>query len=436
MFNLIQRMRILPTWLTALLLGGMVVDGRTVRADDIGVADPILPLPLYHPRADKGGLFLATSFAMYRQTNPISVQGVGYRGFVDVTGTAQNRYFVNPTTGAVIAGSSDPFIGDFVGSGTEAMNTNSVSGPGSYQPGMKIEAGWKWGDGTAFTISALALAQANYTSAASLAAPGLQIGNTPGQQYADSYLYAPVFNFYPDYAGPQNDVYNPNRIPVGSGTQAGIDQAAGTAYGIWNGAEVMTQEFLQRFQTYDATVRVPVYENETYRLSGLVGARMAWVWERYKWRTIDYDITGEAGPLDQAIYTNIVSNRMYGAHLGCQQEWYLGHGFSANLIADAGLLIDVVKTRARYELGQKYYGPVSKRSRSMYTLVPELAGTFGISWYPVEGIEFKVGYDVMAFFNTISSRHPVDFNFGTVDPAYESQYRIFDGFTAGLALVF
>ncbi|NBU77098.1 MAG: hypothetical protein EBS30_18105, partial [Planctomycetes bacterium] len=129
MFNLIQRMRILPTWLTALLLGGMVVDGRTARADDIGVADPILPLPLYHPRADKGGLFLATSFAMYRQTNPISVQGVGYRGFVDVTGTAQNRYFVNPTTGTIISGPSDPFVGSFVGSGTEAMNTNSVSGP-------------------------------------------------------------------------------------------------------------------------------------------------------------------------------------------------------------------------------------------------------------------------------------------------------------------
>jgi hypothetical protein len=72
----------------------------------------------------------------------------------------------------------------------------------------------------------------------------------------------------------------------------------------------------------------------------------------------------------------------------------------------------------------------------MYTLAPELSGTFGISWYPVEGIEFKLGYDVMAFFNTISSRHPVDFNFGTVDPAYESQFRIFDGFTAGLALVF
>ena len=90
----------------------------------------------------------------------------------------------------------------------------------------------------------------------------MQVGNTPGQQYADSFLYAPVFNFYPDYAGPQLDVYNPNQTPLGSGVQAGINQAAGTAYGTCNGADVMTQEFLQRFQTSDSTVRLPGYRKE------------------------------------------------------------------------------------------------------------------------------------------------------------------------------
>ena len=436
MFNFILKKRNWPAWVAALLLGGMAGQAQQAKADDIGVADPILPLPLYHPRADKGGLFVSTSFAMYRQTNPLSHQGVAYRGFVDVTGTAQNAFLGFPD-GSFLVEDPNRFAGSFVGSGQEALNVDSVSGPGSFQPGMKIEAGWKFNDGTTLTVNGLWLSQVSYTSAATLAPRGLQAG----ANLADTYLYSPVFNFFPDYAGPYLDVYNPSGgqgifSPLSNTQQDGIDQARGTAYGIWNGAEVMTQEFTQRLQTYNIDVRVPVYENETYRLSGIVGARMFWIWERYKWRTIDYNIYGQAGGLDQAIYTNIVSNRMYGAHLACQNEWYLGHGFAFTFTPDVALMVDVVKTRAKFELGEKYVGPVSKRGRSMYTIVPELAGNFGVSWYPVEGIELKIGYDVMALFNTISSRHPIDFNFGSVDPAYESQFRIIDGFTAGIALVF
>lgn len=433
MFNFILKKRNWPAWVAALLLGSMAGQAQQAKADDIGVADPILPLPLYHPRADKGGLFVSTSFVMYQQTNPLSHQGVAYRGFVDVDGTAQNRIAINPLTGNLVPITSPTqFAGSFVGSNQEALNVNSVSGPASFQPGMKIDAGWKFNDGTSLTVNGLWLAQVSYTSAATLAPRGLQVGGN----YADSFLYAPVYNFLPDYSGPFFDVINSSPTLNNLTLQDRRNQAGGTAYGIWNAAEVMTQEFTQRLQTYNIDVRVPVYENETYRLSGIVGARMFWIWERYKWRTIDYNIDGQAGGLDQAIYTNIVSNRMYGAHLACQNEWYLGHGFAFNFIADAGLMIDIVKTRAKYELGEKYIGPVSKRGRSMYTLVPELAGTFGISWYPVEGIEMKVGYDVMALFNTISSRHPIDFNFGAMDPAYESQFRLINGFTAGIALVF
>jgi hypothetical protein len=48
----------------------------------------------------------------------------------------------------------------------------------------------------------------------------------------------------------------------------------------------------------------------------------------------------------------------------------------------------------------------------------------------------NIGYNLMGFFNTISSRHPIDFDFGTVDPAFDSQTRWFSGFQAGFALVF
>ena len=168
----------------------------------------------------------------------------------------------------------------------------------------------------------------------------------------------------------------------------------------------------------------------------MVGPKFVWLWEKYMMRAVDYNIYGESNGESQAVYTNIVSNRMYGAVLACQQEWYMGHGFALNLNLGGGMYMDIVKARARYELGQKFLGPVSKRSRTLYELAPSLEGTVGVGWYPFEGIELNIGYNLMGFFNTISSRHPIDFDFGTVDPAFDSQTRWFSGFQAGFALVF
>lgn len=48
----------------------------------------------------------------------------------------------------------------------------------------------------------------------------------------------------------------------------------------------------------------------------------------------------------------------------------------------------------------------------------------------------RLNYDIMMFFNTISSPEPVSFGWGNLDPTYQSTFRIFDGFNAGIALVF
>ena len=85
-------------------------------------------------------------------------------------------------------------------------------------------------------------------------------------------------------------------------------------------------------------------------MSGLVGPSFVWFWERYKWLTTDVDINGASGPQFEAQYNNIISNRLYGAHAGCQQECYLGHGFAANLDLQGGLYADSVKTESIYEL--------------------------------------------------------------------------------------
>src|SRR3954468_14253293 len=65
------------TGLGALLLSAGVTLAPTLAFAQSGIkgvdlpADPIIPIPLYHPRADVvGGVYTALEFVMYRQTNP------------------------------------------------------------------------------------------------------------------------------------------------------------------------------------------------------------------------------------------------------------------------------------------------------------------------------------------------------------------------------
>jgi hypothetical protein len=392
------------------------------RGEDAAPPDFQLPLPLYHSRPDSG-FFIGGSYIMYRQTNTMGNETLAVRGFIDATGAA-TASAANP------AG----FPGSFQGSGVEALNTNQVSGPSSYSPGFKLEAGWKFEDSSSLTVDFMWLAPTNYTSGASFVPKNLQFGSN----LANSYLYSPVYNFPNNYAGPLDDVRNisgqVDNPPTESSPGPGL--AYGTAYGIWNGAELMTLKFSQKFQQLEATYRKPVYETENYRCSAVVGPRAVWFWERFAWVTTDTNIQGDTGNYDSALYTNIVSNRMYGLFGGAQQEWYWGHGFAGFLDTRAALMVDIVNTRAKYEFTTKNQTPVSKRSRKQYTLVPELQANLGINYYPFEGVEIRLGYDVMAFFNTISSPVPVSFDWMGVDPGYQSTFRLLDGFNAGFALVF
>ena len=71
------------------------------------------------------------------------------------------------------------------------------------------------------------------------------------------------------------------------------------------------------------------------------------------------------------------------------------------------------------------------------TFVPELEGQFNLWWYPTEGIQIRVGYSLMAFFNTVASKQPIDFNFGGLNPTWdEGVYRLFDGINAGISFIF
>ena len=144
---------------------------------------------------------------------------------------------------------------------------------------------------------------------------------------------------------------------------------------------------------------------------------------------------GASGPQDQANYTNIVSNRLYGPLFGLGSDVYVGHGFGINLDLRCGSYIDVVKERAKYELGD--HSTAAQRSRTDYTMAFELAGRLNLTWYPIEGVELRFGYELQNLFNTVSSPRPIDFNMGSITPTYDKgTYRFFDGFAAGISLIF
>jgi hypothetical protein len=362
-----------------------------------------LPGPLGHPRYEEGGFFIAIEGLFWKQTNPIGNQDVAIRGFLDLDGS--------------IAGGDPPV---FVGSGQVALNTHQVSGPGTYQPGLNLTAGWRFRNGNVLTLSWMHLWDARYSAVATLLPPGFFVG----PDLENTFLFSPVSNFPADYAGQQRNVADGN---------------LGATFGIWNAASLMQIEFLQRFDQGELALRMPIWQTDGYRNYGLIGPRIVTMHDRFKWRTVDADLNGNAGAEDVAIYTNIVSNRLYGVHCGMGHEWYLGTtpigAFACSVDTEAAVFIDFVKERAKYQLGDK--STAATRSRNEYTLVPEVQAKLNLWWYPTEAIQLRVGYDVMAFFNTVASPSPIDFNFGRISPDWEKgETRFFRGLNFGISFVF
>ena len=446
-------------------------------------ADPQLPIPLGSTRPEDGGLYVFGRFVMFRQTNPLQSQPVAIRGFMASDNTiptgfqggrpAQLLVFVPPST--ITDPTVNPFFftgfppgtppptfqtnaagnitaivvnvpaagpnatgfvkaGTFVGPGTPALNVKQLNGNTPYSPGFETGLGWKFRDGSSISLSWMFLAEAKRNAAATLAPPG----GTMRQDLADTFLFAPVFNVPPEFAGANFKI----TVPTTNLQVGGVPQpSAQAAFGIWNAASIMTESFIQRFQQWDITYRYPVLDYEDYRMSALVGPRFAWFWERYQWTTtsIGVDSAGNVdnGPDNVGIYTNIQSNRLYGVHAGCQQECYLGHGFAIDLVTEAGAYMDIIKERATYETAAKFLGlPENKHARTEYNISPGFNGAIGLMYYPTEFIQIYGNYEFMAFFDTKSSRHPIDFNYGSLSPAYNNVNRYLDGFRFGVAITF
>jgi hypothetical protein len=480
-------------------------------------------LPLYHDRPETGGFFASAEFIYWRQTNTIGNQIIAVRGFQDTDGSIQQAINTVNATAATPAGQPVTVItvpgsvipGKKFGSQAVALSTNELTGQNNYMPGIAFSLGWRFADGITVEFSWHHL-QYNKLSAEASFVPQ---GGSVGLDQADSFLFSPVFNFPPEFSGPLNKIgvtsntaltssgaaatitptpitgtfFGTGGFTLFSGTATASSTGAvlvpGAAPGIWNGATTMTEEFAQKFDSYDLIGRIPIYQDDCFRCYGLVGPRFAWFWEKFSWRTVALEaalpggtasasvtlpnvtftpfstvttggivtttflpiITGgtataTAGAAqtpaaaltdatDVALYSNIVSNRMYGPLIGGGSELYLGQGFSLSLDVRTSLLVDIVKERAKYELGD--HSISIKRARTDYTLVPELDAIVNLWWYPIEGVEVRFGYDIMTFFNTVASPSPVAFDYGTMDPGWQKgTFRLIDGLQAGISFIF
>jgi hypothetical protein len=429
-------MRTKTVW-RAWLLGALAVlaPGRAFASDE-DYAPPAnidLPLPLYSTNPARGGFFCSVGYAQYNMTNPIRDQPIAYRGFI----VSEQTVPVAGTFGPILLGLGVS-QGSFFGDRTIALNASQVSGPTEWAPGFTVDAGWKFEDGTALTIGYLWLSQTQYRAdATSINRPGQNVGD----DQAGSFLTAFVFNFPSGFNGANAKIVVRNPQVPAIPPELPLP---GAVAGVWNGATEMDISFVQRITQIDATYRIPYYETECYRLSGLIGPRFFWIWEKFRWRTQDTGLENIGGvlttlpddPTFNAIYNNIVSNRMYGVFAGCSQEWYVGHGLAAQVDIQVAAYCDIVKERANYQTGVKDGTPQNKRNATEYRFVPQLRGTPYLMWYPWEGIQIKVGYDFFCFFNTLAAPQPIDFNYSQLDPGYRSIFRQFNGFDASIAISF
>jgi hypothetical protein len=180
---------------------------------------------------------------------------------------------------------------------------------------------------------------------------------------------------------------------------------------------------------------VPLFQTEYSRIYGLAGGRFDWFWERFQWRTVSYDINGQATARDAARYKNTLSQRMYGPFFGCGHEVYMGKRFSLSLDVTGAVLMNYIKERAKYKLESNEIQ--NKLSRDEFGLVPSATAHLNMWWYPIEGVQMRVGYNAYTFFNTMRMEEPIGFNYSSIDPAYERQYfRIVHGVNVGVGLFF
>ena len=410
--------------LAALIAAGVLVaPGLGLGSAAAQVNDYAVPgsagynVPIPTGKAGDNGFYGFTEALILTGNRPLGEQIIATRGLVDTRGLIS------------AAPDGTPRPGTYIGSGAVALSTADFSRR-SWTPGFSVGVGYKFDDGMSIWASYSHLTDTKYHAGATLATPFAQ--NRP--DLADSFLFAPVYNFPPQFAGPRVKTAQENF--VGGGLPD--PNAGGNFYGIWNGASVMDIQFDSWFNQAEIGVRMPLFQTEYSRIYGLAGGRYAMILERFKWRTVSFGVDGNVEPRDVANYNNTLSQRAYGPFIGCGHEAYVGRSLSVSVDTTAALLLGIAKERAKYKLGDRYPNSIqNKLSRNEFEVVPNLNASVNLMWYPIEGVQMRVGYSAMTYFNTKYMQEPIGFNYSSVDPAYGTQFlRIYHGVNVGLGIFF
>src|SRR5579883_442897 len=363
-------------------------------------ANPIIPIPT--GQSGQSGFYTSFEYVMLFQTKAIGSQIIAERGFIDSTGN------ITGTPGTIVGSAAPALAANQLGSGSTGM------------PGFRVGIGYKFDTGVRIYYNYLQVYDAHYSAGASFATPGFQ-GRS---DLADTFLSAPVYNFSPAFGGPQ--------------FKTGFDNANNGGFnelGIWNAATTMDVKFTQRYQQMELGLRTPLFATDYSSIYGMAGARFAWIFERFYWRTVDSDSGGNQTPQSAADYTDFLSQRMYGVFVGLGHEVYLGNMFSASIDVTGAGFMDVSKIRAKYELGDK--STESKFGRETYSVVPSATADFNLWFYPIEGVQIKLGYSAITFFNTRYMANPIGYNFGNIDPDIGVKwFRLIHGFNVGVGFFF
>lgn len=357
-------------------------------------------IPIPTGQAGQSGFYTSAEYVMFTQTKAIGSQTIAVRGFYDYTGRITGR------------------PGGFTGSGTEALNSRDGTGRREFMPGFRVEAGYRFDTGVRVYANYMQFYDAHYSAGATLAIFARD------RTLADTFLSAPVYNFNDQFGGAQFDTSVDN-----------VDNGGFNTYGIWNAADQMDIKFTQRYQQAEIGMRTPMFATDYSSVYSLSGARFAWIYEKFQWRTVDISNDGTAPPQNVATYTNDLSQRMYGLFIGCGHEIYLGSMFSASLDLTAAAYLDVTKNRAKYR--NEVRSSQSKFGRENFYLVPSATADLNLWAYPIEGVQLRLGYSGITFFNTRQMREPVGFNFGNIDPNVGLRaFRLLHGFNIGIGFFF
>lgn len=373
--------------------------------------------PLSSPA--KQGPFVFSDIAYFTQSWTLGQnQVVAVRGLRDTTG--------------VITG----VPGGRLGSGDVALTTGQF-GRTEYAPGINLGIGWKFEDGSTVTARIMHISGQTWGASASFASPGQRSTS----DLADTFLLSDVFNFPPRFIGPApKTAYEGTyvgRIVDAAGVviEPGVLIPNGAFAGIWNGASNMSIEYKRWYTEAEIGGRTPLFESNTSKVYGIGGMRYHMFMDRFRWLAQDFDLSGNTGGPYEANYENVLSQRLYGPYIGCAHDLYLKGNFSLSVDLTGGLMANFIKERAYYELGDK--SEKAKRARNAIDLVPTAGGNVNLWWYPVRGIQMRVGYTANTFYNTRNIQDPIGFNYGAIDPVYGTQYfRIIHGLNVGFGVFF